>query len=425
MGKSFIRKTENKEESTFRGAFSKSLRSEAKMKLTTTQVALLEAIKASLFGTEPNYPVDTVWDEVVKEAKAQTVLGIISPFIPVKDVSVEMGKATYMRLLFEQDKLIKLLDANDIPCVILKGFASAQYYPKPYLRAMGDVDFLVPHDKFYDAVNVLEDNGYKYEHGKDENGNRPEHERHFSYSKNGIEFELHHHFSSTGYCIDDILEKAINKREYRDLDGYKIPVLPDIENGLVLLGHINQHMRSCDLGLRQIIDLEVFLHKAMDRDLWENTFIPIARSIGLDELALNTTEMCVEYFGLPNDLNLVIQSENALAEYLNVLFETGNFGRKTYNSSEKKNDKRIMSTAYNIKRLGFFRYFQSVGRGTWSLCQKYSFLIPFAWIYGIVRTLIKGISSNVNIRSIKKQVKNGNERLSLNKNIGVKTKNTQ
>lgn len=394
------------------------------MKLTTTQVALLEAIKASLFGTEPNYPVDTVWDEVVKEAKAQTVLGIISPFIPVKDVSVEMGKATYMRILFEQDKLIKLLDANDIPCVILKGSAAVQYYPKPYLRAMGDIDILVTRDRFEEAVEILESNGYIYDHNKDENGHMLAYERNIVYKKNGIVIELHHHFSSEGFDMDDILEQSIDKREYRELDGYKIPVLPDIENGLVLLGHINQHMMGCDLGLRQIIDWEIFIHKVMNRDLWDNKFISIARSIGLDELALNTTEMCVEYFGLPNDLNLVMKSKNVLAEYLNVLFETGNFGRKANNSSEKKTDKRIMSTAYNIRRLGFFRYFQSIGRHTWKSCQKHSFLIPFAWIYGIVRTLMKGISSNVNIKSIKKQVKRGNDRLSINQKIGVRTKNT-
>jgi len=296
---------------------------------------------ASLFDTEPNYPADTDWDEVVKEAKAQTVLGIISPVIPVKDVSVEMGKATYMRILYEQDKLIKLLDDNDIPCVILKGSAAAQYYPKPYLRTMGDVDFLVPQDKFEAAVMLLESNGYEYHHGKTQDEKIPEEVRHIGYMKNGIEYEIHHHFSSEGFDMDDILERAIKKREYRNIDGYILPFLPDIENGLVLLGHINQHMRGCDLGLRQIIDWEIFIHKVMSRDLWDNKFISIARSIGLDELALNSTAMCIEYCGLPNDLNLVIQSENALAEYLNVLFETGNFGRKTYNSSEKKNDKRI------------------------------------------------------------------------------------
>ena len=393
--------------------------------MSTTQIALLEAIKASLFGSKPNYPVDTDWAEVVKEAKAQTVLGIISPVIPVKDVSVEMGKATYMRLLFEQNKLIKLLDANDIPCVILKGSAAAQYYPKPYLRAMGDIDILVTRDSFEKAVEILESNGYIYDHNKDVNGHMLAYERNIVYKKNGIIIELHHHFSSEGFDMDDILEQAIDKREYRDLDGYKIPLLPDIENGLVLLGHINQHMRSCDLGLRQIIDWEVFLHKAMDRDLWENTFIPIARSIGLDELALNTTEMCIEDCGLPNDLNLIAKPRSIIDEYLNILFETGNFGSKANKSLENKNDKKIMSTAYNIRRVGFFRYFQSIGRHTWKSCQKHSFLIPFAWIYGIFRTVIKGISSNVNIRSIKKQVKSGKDRLSINQKIGVRTKNTQ
>ena len=179
--------------------------------LSTTQIALLEAIKASLFGTEPNYPTDTDWAEVVKEAKAQTVLGIISPVIPAKDVSVEIGKAKYMKLLFEQDKLIKLFDANDIPCVILKGCAAAKYYPKPHLRAMGDVDFLVPRDRFDEASLILESNNYIYRYGKGADGKRPKNERHFGYSKNGVSFEMHHHFSSTGFDVDEILEKAINK----------------------------------------------------------------------------------------------------------------------------------------------------------------------------------------------------------------------
>ena len=228
--------------------------------LSTTQIALLEAIKASLFGTDPNYPTDTDWTEVVKEAKPQTVLGIISPIIPVKDVSVEMGKATYMRLLFEQDKLIKLLDANDIPCVILKGSAAAQYYPKPHLRAMGDVDFLVPKDMFETDIMLLESKGYEYHHGKTKDGKIPEDVRHIGYVKNGIEFELHHHFSSYGFNIDDIIELAIYKKEYRNIDGYNIPVLPDFENGLVLLGHINQHLISQNLGLRQIIDWSIYIH---------------------------------------------------------------------------------------------------------------------------------------------------------------------
>lgn len=183
------------------------------------QRILLEALKASLFDIEPSYPEDTDWNEVIKEAKAQTVMGLISPVIPMYDESTDQCKAHYMQLLYEQDKLLRLLNANNIPCVILKGCAAAVYYPKPYLRAMGDVDFLVSHDKFNAAIELMESNGYSYLHGKDDDGNLMEGERHICYSKNGIEFELHHHFSSDGFDIDDVLESAIGKRKYRELNG--------------------------------------------------------------------------------------------------------------------------------------------------------------------------------------------------------------
>lgn len=134
--------------------------------------------------------------------------------IPVHDESSDQGIAYYMRLLHEQDKLLKLLEANNISCVILKGCTAAMYYPKPYLRSMGDVDFLVRQDQFDDAIGLMESNGYVCIEGKGEDGRLKKGDRHLGYSKNGIEFELHHHFSSAGFDIDDILEKAIDKREF-------------------------------------------------------------------------------------------------------------------------------------------------------------------------------------------------------------------
>lgn len=390
------------------------------MELNETQIALLEAIKSSLFGIKPNYPTDTDWDEVVKEAKDQTVLGIISPVIPVKDVSVEMGKATYMRILYEQDKLIKLLDENDIPCVILKGVAAAQYYPKPYLRAMGDVDFLVSHDKFYKAAKVLEDNGYNYEHGKDENGNRLEYVRHFSYSKNGIEFELHHHFSSTGYYIDDILEKAINNREYRDLDGYKIPVLPYVENGLVFLGHINHHLKFGNLGLRQIIDWEMYFQSELNNAKWSDSFVPVVEKVGFEKLAINVTRMCYKFLGLPAIVDVENRSNEDVSDILlYLLFENGNFGVKTRGTFQAMNGGVVSFGIYNIKKIGFFSYFQDMGYRKWSLCRKYPILRPFAWIYGICRAIVGGSESIIKNGNVKAQISGGKEIYDLFEKLGI------
>ncbi|MCR5540829.1 MAG: nucleotidyltransferase family protein [Ruminococcus sp.] len=389
------------------------------MKLTTTQVALLEAIKASLFDIEPNFPADTDWDEVVKEAKAQTVLGIISTVIPVKDVSVEMGKATYMRLLFEQDKLIKLLDANDIPCVILKGSAAAQYYPKPHLRAMGDVDFLVPHDKYETAVKLLESNGYEYHHGKTQDGKIPEEVRHIGYMKNGIEYEIHHHFSSKGFDIDNYLDLAFDKIEYRELDGYRIPMLPDIENGFVLLGHLNQHLVAENLGLRQVIDWLMYVNKVMNEEIWNNQFAPIAEKVGMKKLADNITMMCVKYLESPKCYLIDNKSDEDTSDLLlNMILESGNFGSKIA-SDQKKTDSVISFGIYNIKKNGFFPYFQDMGLRKWKLCQKYSVFQPFAWIYGILRSLIRGLISLIKYGGLKKQIEVGDDRYILFEKLGI------
>ena len=194
-----------------------------------SQQVLLEAIKASLFGSTFSYPDDTDWDAVIKEAKSQAVMGLIGPVIPVQDKSSDQRTAYYIRLLYEQDKLLKMLAEHNIPCVILKGAAVAVYYPKPSLRTMGDVDFLVPRSQFDAAMKLMESNGYVYSHGKGDDGGLAFQSRHIGYFKNGIEFELHHHFSSKGFNIDDILENAIQNRAYKELCGFRFPVLPETE----------------------------------------------------------------------------------------------------------------------------------------------------------------------------------------------------
>ena len=49
-----------------------------------------------------------------------------------------------------------LMNKYHIPYVIFKGMAVAQFYPSPYSRSMGDVDFYVPSSHFMQAVDVIE-----------------------------------------------------------------------------------------------------------------------------------------------------------------------------------------------------------------------------------------------------------------------------
>ena len=292
---------------------------------------------------------------------------------------------------------------------------------------MGDVDFLVPPEFFDDAMKLMESNGYIYSHGKGEDGRIADNSRHIGYCKNGIEFELHHHFSSKGFDMDDILERAIYKREFCQINGYRFPMLPYIENGLVLLGHIHQHLIIDNLGLRQIIDWEMYLHSVMKSEKWKNEFVPIAKEIGLLELAGNVTGMCQKYLGLSECIKAIDSvKEDVMDELLENLLNSGNFGSKQIHSTPNiDSGERIRKVTSEIYNKGFFSYLQSKGLEKWKLCKKYPVLKPIAFIYGFFRFCIRGAMSIIKTGKIKEQIQYIKIKNERDKDFGIRRTETK
>lgn len=358
--------------------------------ISQSQRFLLEVLKASLFDLDIHLDSNINWSDLIAEAKAQTVMGLISPVIPVHDETSEQNKAMYMRILYEQDRLLKCFDVAEIPCVILKGGAASIYYPKPYLRTMGDIDVLVPRKRFVDSLKVLELNGYIYEHGIDQADIIPEDTREVTFSKNGIFIEIHRSFSSPGVEVDDILEPAINKREYYNLNGYRFPILPKPENGLVLLGHINQHLQNNVLGLRQIVDWTMFVHSISDKAFWEMQFVPLVEKTGLLDLVAYITRLCVKYLGLTDGPYFGIDVDDFLVdELLEVVMTDGNFGRRVY-ADLSADEMKILSASYGIKRYGFFGYFTRVGLGKSRFYEKHPSLKILPFVNGLLVQMFRG-----------------------------------
>ena len=126
---------------------------------------LLRLLRAAL--NEERLPLTDPpdWDAILQEAGAQTVLGLIAEALPDEVAAAARSealrlKAKFMRILHGQTELVSLFRGAGIPLVILKGMAAAVYYPKPHTRAMGDVDFLVPRERFSDAMRLMEESGY-------------------------------------------------------------------------------------------------------------------------------------------------------------------------------------------------------------------------------------------------------------------------
>ena len=380
--------------------------------INVNQQALLELIKASLFGTEPSFPVDIDWDAVLQEAKDQAVVALAAPAVPKEEAakwqtSVARNTANFLNLLNEQTKLIRLFDAAGIPLVILKGFAAAMYYPAPLRRAMGDIDFLVPPEYFEKARSLMDDNGYVFNsnHGTD---------RDYSYSMRGVVLELHHRYSDEKWDIDPLIMKSFSDISTRELFNHRFPVLPEMINGLVLLDHVRHHLQG-GLGIRQIIDWMMFVHANLNDETWETGFAQLARGAGLETLAVTMTSMCKKCFGLTDPITWCDPAdEDTAQELLEAVFDYGNFGSKL--TEEIQPAEYITISA---RRMGMFRYLQARGEQNWTKSREHPFLRRFAWLYQIFRYIKRGLSAVFHGEPIAKGMSSGTEKFDFLERLGL------
>ena len=349
--------------------------------------AVLALLRGALWGEEVVYPVDTDWQAVTKELQAQAIMGVIAgsdipECVPAQtraqweNLALLQGSRFY-QLLHQQDQLLALLTKNDISLVILKGMAAAVYYPAPEMRTMGDVDFLVPRDQVEKTYDLMRANGYELYLEKEA------HNKHIELQKAGIRFELHRYFGifdsvdKMAY-MDDILQKGLQNIKWRACAESRFPMLPPLENGLVLLAHAAGHFRD-GLGLRHITDWMLYAHACLTDDFWAKSFLPAAQALGLDVFAQVLTKMCQRHLGLSESIRWCQQANAALCDQLmDYVLEQGNFGSKQMDVGGKVT--RLLGTHKGIGE--WLRLLQLSGLKHWNAVKRYPFFKPFAWIYG-------------------------------------------
>ena len=352
--------------------------------LNVEQKSILELIRASLFGIKPNIPDKVNWDSLFEIAKKQCLVPLVFSGVPKEhrdewSLLSAQFKAYFMQMIYAQNSLVKLLSENNIPFVILKGTAASIYYPNPLLRTFGDIDFYVSEEHVVSVLKLLKKYGYVFVANN---------ERHYEFEKFGIDFELHYKFSCNHYNdVDSYILNGLNNAVEYKIDRNMFPGLPVCENGLVLLGHIMQHLKTSGLGLRQIIDWMMFVNKELDDSTWDNQFRSIAVEAGLEKLAIIVTYMCKKWLGLPDNITWCDKADDAIADqFLLRILNEGNLG---FDSTPYDTVKR------NIETMGLFKYLQWAGRTNWQLTQKIVILRPFAWLYQLFRYAGISIKSKI------------------------------
>lgn len=391
--------------------------------LTKTETALLSLISNALFENKID-PMDEIdWVKVEKEAYAQAVFTLAfykHTNAPIEKYKQKIGLAVSNNLSVNADHVYvnRLMQESKIPYVILKGYASAYYYPEPMYRTMGDVDLLVPLDKFDNAKEIFLAEGYTpaTEH----------HICHVSFKKGKSVIEVH--FAPAGMpegeagelakeYMADIFEKSVN---IESADGKM--VLPDaFHHGLILLLHTCHHLTGEGVGLRHLCDWAVFAN-SFSNEKFESIFKDKLEKIGLWKFAKLLTALAIKYLGMPEKKWAVEDVDDTILDQMIVdIFDGGNFGVK---DNLRRHETMIISSrgkngVGNTSMLKqFIKSVNDVVYLKWSASKKYKILLPFGWLFYGTRYVIKSILRKEKVNVVK-TIDNANERREIYKQFGL------
>ena len=337
-------------------------------------------------------------EEVLKNSKCEYIKKKLSQTL-----------AANAKIDFEHVHICNIMKKAGVPCIILKGFASALYYPDPLMRSMGDVDFIVDTDNFEAAETALKSNGYSST-GKN-------HDVHDTYlSKNG-RAEMHFQPSGipegkAGVKVRKYLSDLPQKAETIKTELGEITVPCEFHHGLIILLHMCHHLTGDGLGLRHLCDWAVFLNKIGEKkflEMYEN----VLKDIGLWGFAKTITFISCKYLGLP-DMKWSADADPKLADYILIdIIIGGNFGQKHADRSHES----LLITSKNEKETSMLRQFfisaNSIVYKNWKSAKKFKILLPAGWLFFGGRYIIRSLFGKRPKIRPKKVAKEASERMDI------------
>lgn len=273
---------------------------------------------------------DVDWAAVLEEGNKHAVTALLYPgirqqngvpeevFNKVCGTAITVAAASES-MLKEQRRILDLLAASQITCVVLKGTSVACFYPHPELRVPGDIDILVDAENLDTACNTLKDNNFTISTVV---------EKHTCLHKQEIYVEMHQMVtvfpdSKKGRFAREFMTKALRNTQTSEIEGIRFPVLRDIYKIIALLVHMEHHLATSGIGLRQLCDWAVTVN-AM-RDYFDGETLALLESCGLLRFAQIMTRLCERYLGLPPCPWTADASDALVAAMLFDVLEGGNF----------------------------------------------------------------------------------------------------
>ena len=341
------------------------------------------------------------WEDILTLAEDQGVLFLILQGCKSIRSQISTEKWTKWRsklvstmlnneaLLAAQSKILARMQEAEIPCVILKGTSLAACYYNPAVRAMGDIDLLVPLRYTEHAANVLLELGFfapkeSYEHAY-----------HIDFYGKDTTVELH--FAVSGYpdsaageAAKRFMDMCWPEIQHKAIGDYGIPCLGDSHQVLSLLLHMERHMTTGCIGLRQLCDWAVYIRTVSPEILGEQ-ILPVLERCGLAKFAGVLTQTAIVYLGLDAQWGTWCPADcrwgvNAM---MDEILRTGSIHNK--NNSDDVSSFFVENSGTRTATSVYIKKMNALVKRKYPVTQKLPLLLPVFWIYIPLRYWIRSL----------------------------------
>ena len=242
------------------------------------------------------------WKVVYHTCRQQGVTAVLFDFVrqlpkseaPDKALLMEWLSAataveqTMQRMQVTAGEFAEAMEKREIPVVVLKGIAFAQYYPNPLLRECGDLDCYMMGKKEEGDLAALELGGTMEEAGY----------KHSHLIYKGLTIENHRFFTDfdntpTGMLTEQVLGELMQEA-HTYIGGSKLCCPSANFNALFLLKHAQGHFIDEGIRMRHVLDWALFLREKQEEIDWSKV-LPILEVTHIAQFAGVMTAIAVRY----------------------------------------------------------------------------------------------------------------------------------
>lgn len=273
-------------------------------------------------GTEPFFErrlTSDEWRAMYRDSVVQGVTAVVFDFVKtlpkseapdmtllMEWLSASTGvEQTMRRMQIKAEEFAEEMGKREIPVVVLKGMAFAQYYPNPLHRECGDLDcYMMGKKEEGDKITVelggaMEEAGCKHSH--------------LTYK--GLTIENHHFFTDfddtpTGKLTERVLGELIQE-EHTYIGKSKLLCPSANFNALFLLKHAQGHFIDEGIRMRHVLDWALFLKGEQEKVDWSRV-LPMLGATRTAMFAGVMTAIAIQYLHIDvHDKGLLALAESA------------------------------------------------------------------------------------------------------------------